>query len=78
MQKSNLDLKSRTIFLAATLGLNFAVGMALFAFLGYTIDEKRGGGGQAFTLGGIFMGFFYGGYELWKAIKQIQKDDEKK
>ena len=52
--------------------------MAFFAFLGYTIDEKRGGGGQGFTLGGIFMGFLYGGYELWKAVKQIQEDETKK
>ena len=78
MSESEHDIKKRTLSLAMNLGLNFAVGMAVFAFIGYKIDEKRGGGGQGFTLGGIFMGFLYGGYELWKAIKQIQEDEKRK
>jgi hypothetical protein len=54
------------------LGTNLAVGMAVFAAGGYWIDQKRGGGG-AFTLAGIFLGLFYGGYEVWKLIKRLPK-----
>lgn len=55
--------------LAMTLGLNMAVGMAVFSYVGYYIDQKRGGG-QLFTLLGMFAGIFYCGYEVWKIIRQ--------
>ena len=53
---------------AIHLGLNFAVGMALFTYIGYKIDLKRGGG-AGFTLTGMFMGLIYGAYEVWKLIR---------
>ncbi len=46
-----------------------AVGVAFFSFLGYSIDQKTGGG-QLWTLGGIFVGLFYCGYEVWKIVRK--------
>jgi len=66
--------KSKNKFSFNTLGINMAVGMAIFASLGYWIDQKKGGG-QIWTLIGIFLGLFYCGYEVWKLIKS---QDERK
>lgn len=52
------------------MGLNMAVGVAVFTLLGYSIDQKRGGG-KGWTLVGIFMGLFYGAYEVWKVVRQL-------
>lgn len=56
-----------------SLGLTMAAGMALFAFLGYWIDQKRGGG-TAFTLLGMFLGLTYCFYEVWKLVRQSRDD----
>ena len=56
-----------------SLGINLAVGMAVFAGLGYYIDQKRGDG-QTFTLLGIFLGLFYIGYEIWKLTRSSASD----
>jgi hypothetical protein len=56
------------------LGINFAVGMGLFSFGGYKLDQKRGDG-NLFTLLGMFLGLIYGGYEVWKLVR-IQNEDE--
>ena len=53
---------------ALSLGLTMASGMAVFSFLGYTLDQRLGEG-RAFTLAGIFLGLFYCGYEVWKVIR---------
>ena len=63
--------------LGLSLGIQLAVGMVFFAGIGAWIDTKRGSG-SAFTLVGIFLGLFYGGYEVWKLIKVLQGDSEKK
>ena len=66
--------KGRKYSLASTtvsLGLNMAVAVILFTFIGYKIDQKRGGDLQIFTLLGVFLGLFYGGYEVWKAIQKL-------
>ena len=56
-----------------TLGINLAVGMALFTFLGNWIDKKTGD--QHFwILIGIFLGLFYCGYEIWKLIRRSNND----
>lgn len=60
---------------AVNLGLNFAVGMGLFSYIGYRIDQKRGGGG-IFTLAGMFLGLVYGGYEVWKLLRQTPGNGE--
>ena len=48
---------------AVMLGMNFAVGMAVFSFLGYYIDQKRGDGAILFTVCGILAGLGYGGLD---------------
>ena len=66
--------KSRKYLPYSSLGINLVAGMAVFSTLGYYIDQKRGGG-QAWTLVGMFLGLFYGGYEVWKLIRQSDLDD---
>ena len=56
------------------LGINFAVGMGLFSFGGYKLDQKRGDG-NLFTLLGMFLGLIYGGYEVWKLVRVQNEDD---
>lgn len=56
---------------ALMLGMNFAVGMAVFTFLGYYIDQKRGEGAIAFTIAGILAGLAYGAYEVWIVIRML-------
>jgi len=56
-----------------TLGINIAVGMALFTIIGNWIDKKLGD--QHFwILIGMFLGLFYCGYEIWKLIRQSNND----
>ena len=50
---------------AVGFGTSFAVGMAVFAFLGHALDVKTGKE-PLFTLAGIGLGLLYGGWELWK------------
>lgn len=57
---------------AATIGVTLAAGMAFFTAVGYYIDQKTGGG-QGWTLAGIFLGLAYCGYEIWKLIRQLNK-----
>lgn len=52
---------------ALTLGTTFAVGMAIFSFAGFKIDQRRGGG-ILFTLLGMFLGLAFGAYETWRVI----------
>jgi hypothetical protein len=60
---------------AVNLGLNFAVGMALLSYLGHKLDEKLGGG-TTWTLCGLFLGLTYGGYEVWKLVRNTNADDQ--
>lgn len=62
---------------ALMLGLNFAVGMAVFAFLGYYIDQKRGDGAILFTVAGIVAGLAYGAYEVWIVIRMLNEQARK-
>ncbi|MEE9368933.1 MAG: AtpZ/AtpI family protein [Pontiella sp.] len=53
-------------------GSSFAAGMAIFSLGGHWIDvkfEKE----PVFTLVGIFMGFVYGGWELWKLVVETNR-----
>lgn len=54
----------------STLGLNLAVGFALFVFLGSWLDNKFHHE-FLFTLLGVGLGMFYGGYEIWKLLKDL-------
>jgi hypothetical protein len=70
------DSRKRELFsfygTAISLGLNMAVGVVVFTLAGYWVDQRRGGG-KAWTLCGIFMGLFYGAYEVWKVVRQLNK-----
>ena len=57
---------------AISLGLNMAVGVVVFTLAGYWVDQRRGGG-KAWTLCGIFLGLFYGAYEVWKVVRQLSR-----
>jgi len=59
-----------------SLGLNMAVGVAVFTLLGYWADQKWGGG-QIWTLVGIFLGLFYCGYEVWKILRLPEEPTRK-
>lgn len=61
---------------ALTFGLQFATGMALFSYLGYQLDRRRGGG-IAWTMGGAILGLVYGAYELWKLLRSMPDDGRK-
>ncbi len=62
---------------ATMLGVNFAVGMATFSFLGYWIDSKRGEGAIVFTLLGVLLGLGYGAYETWIVIRELNAKAKK-
>lgn len=57
---------------AITLGLTFAVGVAVFSFGGFLLDQRRGGG-ILFTLTGMFIGLAFGAYETWKVILLLNR-----
>lgn len=59
---------------AVMLGLNFGVGMAVFSFAGYYIDQWRGKGGMVFTVCGMLAGLAYGAYEVWIVIRMLNAE----
>ena len=64
---------------AIGLGYQLLAAMILFAGGGYWLDQRRGDG-VAFTLGGVALAFLDGGYEVWKLVKMLereQKSDDK-
>jgi hypothetical protein len=61
---------------AVMLGTNCAVGMAVFSFAGYLVDQKRGGG-LLFTVSGMVCGLAYGAYEVWKVIRMLNEQARK-
>jgi len=58
-----------------SLGINIAVGMALFTFIGNWIDNKLGDE-HFWILVGMFLGIFYSGYEIWKLIRKSSHDQD--
>ena len=72
---NNKDKNRPAIAHAIGLGTQLAAGVAVFTGLGYYIDKKTGGG-SGWTLVGIFLGLFYGGYEVWKVIRELNRDNE--
>ncbi len=58
---------------ALSLGMNFAVGMAVFSFIGFYIDQRRGDDRILFTIIGMVMGLAYGAYEVWKVIRILNR-----
>lgn len=66
--------KARKYGPALSLGANLTAGMLAFTFIGYSID-KRFGEGETFTLIGLFLGLAYGGYEVWKVVRYLQREE---
>ena len=58
---------------AVLLGSSFALAMGGFAWLGHRWDEKTGNEPWG-VLTGVFVGFLYGGYEVWKVIRPMNKE----
>ena len=61
---------------ALILGTNLAVGMGLFVLSGYYLDRRHGGEGHLWTVAGMVLGFTYGGYELWRTIRELNETDD--
>ena len=76
-QDRNNFSKSSLNAYCVSIGIQLASGMAVFSFVGYMIDQKQGKGHE-FTLIGMFLGLFYGGYVTWKLIRQLNADTEEK
>lgn len=65
--------RSPAVVAAMTFGTQFAVAMLVFAGGGWWLDRKRGGG-VALTLCGVFLALVYGGYEVWKIVRALQRE----
>jgi F0F1-type ATP synthase assembly protein I len=61
---------------AMTLGYQLLSAMIVCVGGGYWLDVKRGGG-HMWTLIGIGFAFVYGGYEVWKLVRQLNSEDAK-
>ncbi len=71
-QNGNLGDLGRAI----SLGLTFAVGVAVFSFGGFLIDQRRGGG-ILFTVIGLILGLALGAYETWRVIELLNREAAK-
>ena len=59
---------------ALALGTNMVAGMLVCAFVGMWLDRKLDTG-EVCTIIGLFLGLFYGGYEVWKVVQHMQTSD---
>jgi len=64
-KKGSQPTEKRGAGAAIGFGTSFAAGMALFGLGGHWLDERYDRE-PLFTLLGLFLGLFYGGWELWK------------
>jgi hypothetical protein len=62
---------------AATMGYTIMAAVFFFTFVGYQIDKKFPNEAHIYTLLGIFAGFVYSGYEVWKLVKDLKNKDKK-
>jgi len=60
---------------AVSLGTNMASAFVLFGLMGFYIDRRRGGGVAA-TLGGVLLAAAYSGYEVWKLVQRMDKEEK--
>ena len=51
--------------------------MILFTLLGYYLDHKRETG-HFWTVGGMFMGIAYAGYEFWSTLRLLNPPEPPK
>jgi F0F1-type ATP synthase assembly protein I len=59
---------------ALSLGTTMAAGMLLFTLAGWYADRRRGKG-IFWTVAGMCLGLAYGGYEVWKAARDLTQPD---
>lgn len=59
--------------MALGLGSQLTAGFVVFTWFGWWLDRRRGGG-SACTLAGIFLAFLYGGYEVWKLVRALNRE----
>lgn len=67
----------RPVNSALTLGFSMAVGMGMFAGLGWWLDHRRGGG-VLWTTVGAGLGLLYIAYETWKVVREVNAEDARK
>ncbi len=60
-----------------TLGYQLLAAMMVFVGGGYWLDSRLGSG-HTWTLAGVGLAFFYGGYEVWKLVKQLEREANRK
>ena len=58
------------------LGYTIMAAILFFSFIGYQLDQKLKT--QYWTLVGVFVGFGYSGYEVWKLVKKLQEEENQK
>lgn len=59
---------------SVSLGTTLAAGVGLFVLGGLYLD-RRLGTGVVFVTCGTVLAFVYGGYEVWKVLKALQRED---
>ena len=59
---------------ALTLGFSMAVGMGVFAGLGWWLDRRRGSG-VLWTTVGAGLGLLYIAYETWKVVREVNHEE---
>ena len=79
-EEKNQASERRFVGGALGFGSSFAVAMAVFSLGGHWLDVKFDKE-PVFTLIGVFMGFFYGAWEIWKLVaatnrKESEKDEK--
>jgi len=67
--------KPKDLHPAIGFGSVFAGGMAFFALGGWWLDGKFGTE-PWLVLCGVFLGFLFGAYELWKIIRWMNRKSE--
>ena len=59
---------------AMTLGYTIMAAILFFSFVGYQIDVRFKT--KYWTFVGVFAGFLYSGYEVWKLVKNENEKEE--
>lgn len=62
---------------AIGLGYQMLAAMGVFVGGGWYLDHRRGGG-HLFTLIGVALAFVYGGYEVWKLVRMMNREEEER
>lgn len=75
LKRTDGDRNGPGVSRALTLGFDIAVGVGLFSFGGYWLDQRRGGG-VGWTLAGMCIGLAYAGYEIWRALRAVEDADK--